>query len=72
MIKKSGVIELSVFSVLAPWWPSQEPDQTGIWSAGVVKSDRGAHTKFQVITLAVTKRGPAWHSAFHQPWHNQF
>jgi hypothetical protein len=27
----SGVIALYVFSVLAPWWPSQESDWTEIW-----------------------------------------
>jgi hypothetical protein len=29
---RSGVLELFVFSVLAPWWPSQESDWTEIWS----------------------------------------
>jgi hypothetical protein len=28
----SGVIALFVFLILAPWWPSQEPYQTEIWS----------------------------------------
>jgi hypothetical protein len=28
----SGVIALFVFSVLAPWWPSQESDRTENWS----------------------------------------
>jgi hypothetical protein len=39
----SGDIALFVFSVLAPWWPSQESDRTETWSG-------------RSIALAVTKR----------------
>jgi hypothetical protein len=34
-------IALFVFSVLAPWWPSQESDRTKIWS--VRSGDLGIH-----------------------------
>jgi hypothetical protein len=49
----SGVIELFVFLVLAPWWPSQDPDRTTkIWSVNLY--DMGAH-KVQVNNITGCK-----------------
>jgi hypothetical protein len=49
---RSGIIALFVFSVLAPWWRSQESDRTEAWS------DRscGYAQSIRSIALAVTKR----------------
>jgi hypothetical protein len=37
----AGVLALFAFSVLAPWWPNQESEQTEIWS--VQSFHLGAH-----------------------------
>jgi hypothetical protein len=46
-----------VFSVLAPWWPSQESDWTEIWSVSELLLPSGTYVQnFRSIDPAVTKR----------------
>jgi hypothetical protein len=48
-------LALFVFSVLAPWWPSQESDQTETWSGRSCDLGGTYVQSFRSIALAVTK-----------------
>jgi hypothetical protein len=52
----SGVIAHFSFSVLAPWWPSQESDRTEIWSLRVISPRDTYVQNFRPIDPAVAKR----------------